>query len=57
MAKIGDQFIKVDNYEKVLVVYVKQPGLSSPGDILVTGESGRKWLSNKELSDDYVEAF
>lgn len=56
--KIGMEFLKVETYEKCLIVYIKQPGVASPGEILIKGEnSGRHWLSYKELIDDYVEAF
>lgn len=56
--KIGMEFFKVENYEKCLIVYVKQPGIVSPGEILLKGEnSGRCWVSYDELMRDYVEAF
>ena len=55
--KIGMQLLKIENYEKSLIVYVKQIGLASHGDVLITNKNGRKWLSIKQLNDEYVEAF
>lgn len=55
---IGKELIRVSDYEKCLIVYVKQPGIAAPGEILIKCENtGRKWISYREMMDDYVEAF